>query len=69
MKEPNNKIILDKEINEILSKKNNKKNNLINDLIKIANKLKHQENLKEKCEEIKKRNKNVKLFKCLEKII
>ena len=63
MKEPNNKIILDKKIKKILSKKNNKKNNLINDLIKIANKLKHQENLKEKCEEIKKRNKNVKLFK------
>ena len=55
--------ILDKEINKILLKKNNKKNNLLDDLVKIANKLKKQENLKEKYEQIKKRNKNVKLFK------
>ena len=56
--------LLDKEINKILSKKN-KKNNLLNDLVKIANKLKQQENFKEKREEIKKRNNNVKLFKKL----
>ena len=54
--------LLDNEINKILSKKN-KKNNLIDDLVKIANKLKDQDNIKEKREEIKKRNKNVKLFK------
>lgn len=54
--------LLDNEINKILSKKN-KKNNLLDDLVKIANKLKEQDNSKEKKEEIKKRNKNVKLFK------
>ena len=54
--------LLDIEIDKILSKKN-KKNNLIDDLVKIANKLKEQDNSKEKKEEIKTRNKNVKLFK------
>ena len=43
--------------------KKNKKNNLLDDLVKIANKLKENDNSKEKKEEIKKRNKNVKLFK------
>ena len=43
--------------------KNKKSNNLLNDLVKIANKLKKQENLKEKSDLIKKRNNNIKLFK------
>ena len=54
--------LIDNEIHKILCKKK-KKNNLLDDLVKIANKLKEHNNLKEKREEIKKRNKNVKLFK------